>query len=535
MSTVRRAIRMLAMLAVLYVLTACLSAFAPDRFLLRMPTTFCLMGLSLGLQLYFSARVIDPGVRRCLTAVAGMICFWFILRGAKYIAFEESERIARHIWYLYYLPILSIPLLSLFAAISAGTVRAPKTVRCGMAVAVVITAVLAVLVLTNDLHQLMFVFRPGFERWDSDYVHGNLFILIYLWTGMLLLALFGVLLRRCRLSESRRLVWVPLIPVAFGITYLVLYTLDLWPSVNGSLFGEFPESVAFTMAGVWLSLIRIGLIPSNEGYETLFEASSLSAQIADGARHVIFRSDGAATLTPEQLGQGGTVLLDANTRLHCRAVHGGWVYWQDDVSSLNRINDELEETKEQLAEEAELLRLRNELEQERMRIEERLRVYDEISAAVMPQAETIETLCEKAKQTPETYDAGMKTVCLLGAYIKRYANLSLLAADSAEIEIEEPYLAVAESLRQIGRMGVPTFSAPPEKASVPAECAKAVYARFEGLLESSLPVLCGAYAVFTADALKLTLEGAALQVPEAYVEDSCTYVRIPLSKGGGDA
>ena len=108
------------MLAALYVLVSSVSVFSPDRFLLRMPSTFCLMGLSLGLQLYFSARVIDAGVRRCLAAVAGMLCFWFILRGAKYIAFEESERIARHLWYLYYLPILSIPLLSLWAALSVG-------------------------------------------------------------------------------------------------------------------------------------------------------------------------------------------------------------------------------------------------------------------------------------------------------------------------------------------------------------------------------------------------------------------------------
>ena len=531
---------MLVQLAGLYLLAACVSIFAPDRFLLRMPVTFCLMGLSLALLLYFSERIIDPGVRRPLVAVAGMLCFWFILRGAKYIAFEETETVARYIWYLYYLPILSIPLLSLWAALSVFGRPITGPQRTLLAAAAGVTAVLAALVLTNDLHQLLFVFKPGFALWDTDYRYGRLFIVFWVWPALLLAALFRVLLRRCRLSESRRLVWVPLIPVAFGAAYLTLYAMGLWPRVNGALFGEFPEAVAFTVAGAWLSLIRIGLIPSNEGYEVLFEASSLSAQIADGARRVVFRSAGAATLTPEQLASEDTVLLDPDTRLHRKPVRGGWVYWQDDISRLNRIRAELEETQEQLAEEAELLRLRFETAQDRARIEARLRVYDAISAAVLPQSERIEALCREAEREPERYERNMRLVCLLGAYIKRYANLSLLAADAETLDAEELFLAVAESLRQLGGMGVPALAVPGEKTEIPAERAKAAYADFEALLERALPELRGVYAAFAGEELKLTLEGAAVALPpERGVavahEDGSTYARVPLREAGDRA
>ena len=536
MTTYRKSIRMLLQLAVLYMLVACVSVFAPDRFLLRMPATLCLMGLSLGLLMYFSERVIDRGMRRCLVAIAGMLCFWFILRGAKYVAFEESETVARHIWYFYYLPILTIPLLTLFAALCVGR-GVPKRQRLWMAAAALATAALFALVLSNDRHQLFFVFKPGFADWDADYRHGRLFPLIYLWVALPVLAAFWILLRRCRLSASRRLFWIPLIPTAFGVLYIVLYALDSWPRVNGGYFGEFPESMGFMIAGVWLSLIRIGLVPSNEGYAALFEASDLSAQIADASRRVVYRSAGAARLTPEQLAATDTVMLDADTRLHRKAVRGGWVYWQDDVSRLRAVNAGLEDAQERLAEEAELLRLENELKQERARIEARLRVYDGISAAVLPQSARIEALCVQAQRAPERFAESMKTVCLLGAYIKRYANLSLLAADRDTLASDELYLAVAESVRQLENMRLPALAVPGEKTELPASRAAEVYARFEALLEQALPELRGLYAVFTPDELKLTLEGAALApAPErglsCRVEDGGSFVRLALREEG---
>ncbi len=540
MRTYQESIRTLARLAGLYLLVSCVSVFVPDRFLLRMPVSFCLMGLSLALLLYFSERIIDPGVRRPLVAVAAMLCFWFILRGAKYIAFSETETVARYIWYLYYLPILSIPLLSLRAALSVGGRRITGSLLALMAAAGAVTAALAALVLTNDLHQLLFVFKPGFALWDTDYRYGRLFIVFWVWPALLLAVLFRVLLRRCRLSESRRLVWVPLIPVAFGVVYLTLYATDLWPRVNGSLFGEFPEAVGFTVAGVWMSLIRIGLIPSNEGYEALFEASSLSAQIADGTKRIVYRSAGAAELTPEQLSAEDTVMLDPDTRLHRKAVRGGWVYWQDDVSRLNRVRAELEETREQLAEEAELLRLRCELGQERARIEARLRVYDAITAAVLPQTERIEALCREASREPTRYERNMRLVCLLGAYIKRYANLSLLAADAETLDAEELFLAVAESLRQLGGMGVPALAVPGEKTAISAGRAKAAYADFEALLEQALPSVRGVYAAFGDGWLKLTLEGAEVSLPpergvSILHEDGSTFARAALREAGDRA
>lgn len=536
MMTKKRSLLMLLQLAVAYLFVACVSIIMPDVFLLRLSATLVLLAFSLALMMYFDDHIIDPGTRKYLMSIAGLIVAWIILRGAKYIAFEETGIIARHIWYFYYLPALFIPLLSLFAALSVGEGRQQKP-RWKVRIAITVTLLLALMVLTNDMHQLVFRFHPGFADWDADYSHAFAFYLIYGWIALLFIDAVYILFSRCRVSASRKLVWVPMLPALFGIVYLALYAAGLWPKVNGTHLGEFPEAVCFTMAGIWLSLMYIGLIPSNVRYGRLFELSGLSAQIAGQDYRIIYRSPTAASLSLQELRAGTDISRDTNTRIHRKRVHGGFVYWQDDITELNRINEELWETGERLSEETEPLRLENELKEERAQIEAKTKTYDEIAEKVSNQSRRISELCSCAEQIPESYAVQMRTVCLLAVYIKRFANLSLLAADSASIDSAELYLAVQESLRYVSDMGIPAESSISESAMIDAQSLLKGYALFEQLLEQALPALRGVQVSLRRDALKCTFEGTALTLSDGSSasmteEDGCSFVRIPLKKAG---
>ena len=523
MTTRKRSLLLLLQLAVCYVLITCISVFAPEVFLVRKPATFPLLGVSVALLLFFADHIIEEVTRRYLVGIASLITVWIVLRGAKYIAFEETEIIARHIWYLYYVPVLFIALLSLMVAFTVGEER-PEKYRRIIRPAIAVTWGLAVCVLTNDLHQLVFRFRPGFANWDFDYSHTFLFYLIYGWIALLLVASIAILFVRCRVSASRRLVWIPLLPILFGILYLTLNAAGLWPRVNGELFGEFPEAVCFTMAGAWLSLIYIGLIPSNIGYGRLFRLSGISAQIADRDGRIIYRSEaedplpGAESGAVTESGASADASSEGNIRIHSKEVQGGYVYWQDDITELNRINAQLLEVGERLGEEAELLRLENELKEERAQIETKTRTYDEIAEQVSAQSLRINALCEEAETAPERYERNAGMICLLAAYIKRYANLSLLAAEGGSIESGELELAIRESLRYVGDLGIRTDCFFTEKRSLGAQRVLESYALFERLLEQALPALRGLQVTFAQGELKCVLEGAADIFPEDFSE-----------------
>ena len=529
---------MLLQLAVLYIIVSLISVFTPNVsiFLIRNAPTIVLMIFSLALTRYFSDHIIERHTRRYLVGIAGLITLWIVLRGAKYIAFAETDIIARHIWYLYYIPILFIPQLSLFAALSVGS-KGDYKLRWKSTITIGVTLILAILVLTNDLHQLVFRFHPGFADWDSDYSRAPVHYVVYSWIVLLYIGAICILFSKCRVSASRRLVWVPLLPLLFGVCYTTLYAIGAWPRVNGALFGEFPEAVCFTVAGISLSLIYIGLIPSNEGYGSLFEQSELAAQIADQHLNVIYKSANAAPLSTEQLDSMTSLMLDKDTRLHRKAVTGGFVYWQDDIADLNRINEELREIGDQLAEEAELLRLQNELEEERARIRAKTKVYDEIAARVLKQSQKITALCADAEQDPNVYIPNMKTVCLLAVYIKRYANLMLLAADRDSVDVQELALAIRESLRSLREIGIQTDESFCGDFLITAPNALSTYTLFEQLLEAALPSLRGVQVSNAGDALKLTIEGAELQLPidadaTISIEDDVSYIKIPLIEAG---
>ncbi len=538
MTAYQKSIRSLLRLLLLFVAAGCISTFMPDVFLLRHSATLFLLAMAIALLLHFSERIIDRELRGCLTAIAAMLTFWILLRGAKYIAFQETEIIARHIWYLYYLPMLMIPQLSLYAALAVN--RRPEEKTPPLKATLAVTIGLILLVLTNDLHGLVFRFQPGFLNWDADYTRGPLFFAVYLWLVLLLTAAMVILFHRCRLSESRRMIWIPVLPVAAGALYLVLYALDLWPRPNGILFGQFPEAVSFSLAGMWISLINIGAIPSNEGYGELFEASHLAAQITDRRFQTVYRSAGAAVLSPEQYRSVETLMPDKNTRLHRRPVQGGFVFWQDDITALNQIHAELEAVHEQLAEEAELLRLENALKEKRLQIEEKTRVYDEIAARVLPQSKRIAALCAEARENPARFEKNMQQVCLLGTFIKRCANLSLLASEKETAATDELHLAILESLRQVRAMNIPAEAFCGENILLSARSLLAAYIAFETLLEQALPTLTGITAVLSGAELKLTLEGAEVLLPEGIpatltAEDGISYVRLALGKAGDAA
>lgn len=85
--------------------------------------------------------------------------------------FVTDPDVVRWLWYLYYLPMLVIPLLAVFVAASLGRSERYRLPRWTRLLYLPVGALVA-LVLTNDFHQLVFVFPPEAAVWrDGDFSH----------------------------------------------------------------------------------------------------------------------------------------------------------------------------------------------------------------------------------------------------------------------------------------------------------------------------------------------------------------------------
>lgn len=528
-----------------------LYAFIPDRFPARNISTPYLLLLCVCLVLYYAHRVSPAGrLSALMKALSWMALSLILLRAVKYSVVAEVGVLARHTWYLYYVPMLLIPLLLFDIAL----LIVPKKSGYGAIArysALGLTLAFLLLILTNDLHQLVFRFRPGFADWDAVYTHGLLFYAVIFWEYALYVTAIAVLIVKCRIGSSKKTAWILLIPFVIGIAMSLLLMTDNMPKINGTNWIEFPEALILMAVVVLECCMQLGLIPTNAKYGKLFQQFSIAAQITDPQGVAVYTSRSAIPLTTEQFSLPSGSRIGEHTVLHKLELPGGFGFWQDDLTQLDRLNAELAESKEALSQEAELARLRNELKERQARIDQRTLVYDTIAKRTQRQSQAISRLAETGCRTqdPTQKAACRSQITRLGAYIKRYANLTLLSQEHSEIEVGELGLSLSEVLRYLNFCGTPGEFLQNGDGRMSAAAALEVFEAFETLLEENHACLRGVFVNLTVRrtvTLKLTFENLQTPLSDSMAqglrdagvvfdekrEDDVTYLCFTLPKGG---
>ena len=121
---------------------------------------FIYIGLYLIWAVSFQKRIIQKEPRRCLIMIAAMMVFWMLIRMCKFEIPYEMPTALRYAWYLYYIPMVLLPTVSLYLAFY---IRQPENYKLPKRRCLLFCPALFLIgiVLTNDLHQLVFTFPEG--------------------------------------------------------------------------------------------------------------------------------------------------------------------------------------------------------------------------------------------------------------------------------------------------------------------------------------------------------------------------------------
>ena len=472
------------------------SAWSALAFLLNLSIY---IGLALGWAISIQRRIMPSRMRRLLIATALMALLWLFLRACKY-RFFNYEPIRTYLWYLYYLPQLFAPTLTLLIALEQG--RSPEQPLRWTWYLVLVPALLLFLgVLTNNFHQLAFRFPPVYVRREDSYTHGPIYFLAMVWSVGMIAASMAILFRKCRVASSRRCIWLPGILFALGFGLCILSFLNILNAF------KIPEMFCATFAATFECCIQTGLIPSNTNYGSYFSASTISAQITDASDETVFCSEGSPSLTAEQRqrAQTGAAFLDEDTRLHCHPLRGGRLYWTDNVSQISRTRRQLAEIGELLAEDNDLVRAENALQQQQAQLEEQNRLYDGVLPSVQSQLSRIDALLDGLEPDAPDFDARIAKVCVFGAYVKRRCNLALIGEAASSVPAQELALCIRESLGSLAQLHVAaSLRLHGEAAFLPSKIILA-YDFFEAAVEAALPTLSALLVNLRADAGGLTL------------------------------
>ena len=443
------------------------------------------IALYIGWGISVSKRIIQVQVRHYLIAVSGLMVFWFVIRSMRYY-FITDIGIARQLWYLYYLPMLFIPLFSLFVAISLGKPENARLSKTALLLLSIPTVLCLLLVLTNDLHQLVFSFPEG-EVWtdkNNGYPFG--YHIVRGWEILCALAAFVIMIIKCRLSYRKK--YLPFLLLACSIVYAFIYVSGVeWMQLIG---GDIAAAQCLMFTGILESCIQCGLIQTNTGYEELFMVSRLGAQITDQGNTVCLASSNARELTGEQRMSAKThpVLADKTTLIKSKPIRFGHVLWQEDVSELTEAIEQIEENCRDLSERNRIRRKNLETKKKIPSLQEKNRAADVLNRETTGQISMIEHLLtqydtENDAQKREKLLAG---AAVLGAYIKRYGNLLLVSHREETADICDLSRCFEDSFVNLELLDVKYLCTLPADVILATKDMLRIYHTFETILEDCL-------------------------------------------------
>ena len=468
--------------------------------------TLLYISLYIGWGLSVSHRILQTQVRRYLVGVSLLTVFWFVVRSIKYFFVADPDMI-RHLWYWYYCPMLFIPLLSVFVSMSLGRPESyylPKWTR----LLYLPTLFFLLLVLTNDLHQLVFSFPAG-EVWsdtDNGYEYGYFFVIG--WEIACALAAFVTMLIKCRLAQRRK--YLPARLLSCSIVYAFIYASGArWMQVIG---GDITAVQCLMFTAILESCIQCELIQTNTGYDGLFKAGTFGAQIADNDHKICYASANSPVLSEQIMcaAEEGAVNLDKHTLLKSYPIEGGHVYWLEDIADITALLEKLEENKETIAE-------NNHLEQENYRINleihtlrEKNRLYDLLQEETARQIDLLNDLfCQyNEEENPEKRRSLLAKITVIGAYIKRRGNLIFIREKTETTDTTELALCMEESFSNLKLMGIECEADIPKGSKIFTQDAILTYDFFEKVVETAIDDLRFVWlkARILADSVILRLE-----------------------------
>lgn len=456
---------------------------------LRNVRAFIYIGLLTAWGISVKARIIQTQARRYLLAASALMLLWLLLRTVKYsLDNMDAERL---LWYGYYLPMLFIPVLAVLVALSLGRPENYRLPRRTWLLYLPPLMLLA-LVLTNDLHQLVFTFPSGVLS-DTEYGYGPGYYVVLAWVVLCAAAALVLILAKCRIPHTHRVLWLPLVPYALALAYCAAYIKGVyWVWL---LAGDLTVSLCLIITAVFESCIRCGLIQSNTGYDALFAASTVRARITDENFRLRSVSAAAEQELPEDAlrcaAAGETVHLDEHTLLRSHPIHRGYVFWEEDITELANVTAELEMTRGELEDTGDVLKEESAQKARWLRLTEENRLYDMMEHDTRLQIELLNGYLSQLRRAEDETGARrlLGKIVVVGTYIKRRSNLIFVAGQRGAVEAGELRLCLNESAANLGLCGVDCRTFVTLEGTLSPASANALYDLFEAAVELSLDSL----------------------------------------------
>ena len=380
-------------------------------------------------------RTTRRDIRRWVGIVSGQILCWLLLVQMKY-NLPEISQFTRLCWYSYYIFLMGLPLCTLYMAAQVDRQPGSRSLsRWKIGFGICYLALL-LLVFTNDRHRLVFRFDLS-QNWSDVYSYGPGYYMVFVFAALCFVLALALLILKSRKSPRRFGCFWPVLTAAVLLLFNVGYITGVPLCRDANLAAVFSLlSVLFAE-----SLLRVGLIPNNNGYRRLFAQSPLAMQLLDRQGNTWLAAASAAPLTESQKQQvlaagSGTFPKDADTLLHSRPIAGGFAVWQEDIAEINGLHRQLRESIRQTEKANLLLGQEERVRREKISAEVKVSLFEKMEQEIQTQTGTLTALVRELTQG-ENHARQLAFLPLLLCQIKRRCNLFFLSQENTLVSTNE--------------------------------------------------------------------------------------------------
>ena len=398
-----------------------------------------------------SHRMMRRDVRRVVSLLSWLTVGWLLLRLFKYQQLTEGT-LTRMCWYGYYLFQLALPVALLYLTEILDRAEGKKRLAHPLWPPLVCYVLSVLLVLTNDLHRL--VFRFDLEgNWASDYSYGLGYWLMIAFSLLFFILAVVKLFYKGRKSAYWGGKLFSLLFCGGLIFYVIAYVYRVplaWES-------DITVNICILSVLFFETVLHAGLVPVNIQYQRLFAFAPISLTILDENGRTVLSSRSAHPISRSiwkrlLMDMEQPLLRDSNTQLHAIPVRSGMAVWQEDLSRINRLKREIQDVQDRLEAANRLLREEGEIKKRLMTVEANRSLFEQLDRDMEQRVASLTRLIKTLPKTdkPKGLTAYI-TLCL--CHIKRRCNLfflarqgELLPGDELELYLDE----LAELARYAG-------------------------------------------------------------------------------------
>ena len=404
---------------------------------------------------YIRRNIIQPDVKYYLTSSVVYLYGWLIIALMEEVIFPITHPGNRVLWYMQYIPMLMIPNLLLMGSLYLNKHESQKISNAWW-LTFVVTFLIIIGVMTNDLHGMAFTFPDGLASFYQGHGFSTIYYIAIIWMFIMFFACAINLWQKARVRKRASYIWIVFIALGIGVLYAAWWMGGRrtfpWIKDLYSIPHMFEAFVLFTTE----ICMRFGLIGANSNYREFFEASQLSLSLVDGEGNVRYQTAGQIPISHEEMLQSllGDIYIDEDHRLHGQSVSGGYVFWVNDLSSINKVAKKLRQVQTELEEDNNLIAAENDMIARRAKADEQNKLYTMLAQQMQPQLDRIGAIVQNLNPEQEDFEDKLALASVYKVYIKRACNLMLLRQNDNILHAFELENSIRESLEYIQLNGV---------------------------------------------------------------------------------